>query len=77
MDRCSLYLNRHTSHDGPLMPLECLHGNLTYLCFTFAHKLLTSSMEHLFILSLDLDLKRQLLVISGAWAATKLQAFIT
>lgn len=38
-----IYLDRHTSHDGTLMSLQCDKGNMLNLSFGFVKKLFTSS----------------------------------
>ena len=54
------HLDGHGPHDGPLVPLERLERHLRDLLVRLAQELLARRQQHLLVLTLDLDLGRQI-----------------
>jgi len=49
-------LYSHVAHDGPLVTLQSFLCNSPYIILALAKKLLTRSLQHLVVLTLDLHL---------------------
>ena len=52
-------LYSHVAHDGPLVTLQSFLCNSPYIILALAKKLLTRSLQHLVVLTLDLHLWKQ------------------
>ena len=63
------HLDGHGPHDCPLVPLERLQRHLRDLLVRLAQELLARRQQHLLVLTLDLDLRRQIRMLISLLAS--------